>query len=377
MPSARRDWVRVIHDVLVSLSTRRIETADARLGWLIVFATIPAGLMGVLFEHAFRTRRRPASSRSGLIGQPRGRKIDPDARSAGWPVLGAHPPTVGLDEGPHDRQPETARAGPPVPRWIGLVEAVEHARQILGGDALAGVLRPLPGRPSRSFARRAAPGRREGCGAGRCRSGRQVPGGVERHRRRRRNRARSLRKARCRRRRLLRRRHPRWLLPTSARSKLSISRDSSPASASPMVRRSSTIRLRSCVCSRMVRMCLASGGKMPSSTAPAVPSITVNGVRSSWTTSATNRRRWSSARCSEAAISSNERPTSPNSSPRSASPERRRRSPPATPRDARASRVRGLAKRPATTKPATDAARAAARATRMIVSVVSCCTCAA
>ena len=50
-----RDWIRVIHDVLVSLSTGRIETADARLGWLIVFATIPAGLMGVLFEHTFRT----------------------------------------------------------------------------------------------------------------------------------------------------------------------------------------------------------------------------------------------------------------------------------------------------------------------------------
>jgi len=50
-----RDWIRVIHDVLVSVSTRRIETADARLGWLIVFATIPAGLIGLLFEHTFRT----------------------------------------------------------------------------------------------------------------------------------------------------------------------------------------------------------------------------------------------------------------------------------------------------------------------------------
>jgi undecaprenyl-diphosphatase len=50
-----RDWIRVISDVLGSVRTRRIETADARLGWLIIVATIPAGLMGVLFEHAFRT----------------------------------------------------------------------------------------------------------------------------------------------------------------------------------------------------------------------------------------------------------------------------------------------------------------------------------
>ncbi len=50
-----RDWIRVIRDVLGSVRTRRLETADARLGWLIIVATIPAGLMGVLFEHTFRT----------------------------------------------------------------------------------------------------------------------------------------------------------------------------------------------------------------------------------------------------------------------------------------------------------------------------------
>jgi undecaprenyl-diphosphatase len=50
-----RDWIRVIRVVLGSVRTRRIETADARLGWLIIVATIPAGLMGVFFEHAFRT----------------------------------------------------------------------------------------------------------------------------------------------------------------------------------------------------------------------------------------------------------------------------------------------------------------------------------
>ena len=50
-----RDWIRIAADVVGSLRTRRIETADARLGWLLIVATIPAGIMGVLFEHTFRT----------------------------------------------------------------------------------------------------------------------------------------------------------------------------------------------------------------------------------------------------------------------------------------------------------------------------------
>ena len=50
-----RDWVAIAGGVLGSVRSRRIETADARLGWLLIVATIPAGIMGVLFEHTFRT----------------------------------------------------------------------------------------------------------------------------------------------------------------------------------------------------------------------------------------------------------------------------------------------------------------------------------
>jgi undecaprenyl-diphosphatase len=50
-----RDWLRIARGVIGSLRTRRIESSDARLGWLLIVATIPAGLMGLLFEHAFRT----------------------------------------------------------------------------------------------------------------------------------------------------------------------------------------------------------------------------------------------------------------------------------------------------------------------------------
>ncbi len=50
----RETWIRIIRGVLESLRDRRIETPDQRLGWLLIVATIPAGIVGVLFEHELR-----------------------------------------------------------------------------------------------------------------------------------------------------------------------------------------------------------------------------------------------------------------------------------------------------------------------------------
>jgi undecaprenyl-diphosphatase len=50
----RKDWFKIIKAVLTSLQTRSIDTPDARLGWLLIVATIPAGLMGLIFENLFR-----------------------------------------------------------------------------------------------------------------------------------------------------------------------------------------------------------------------------------------------------------------------------------------------------------------------------------
>jgi undecaprenyl-diphosphatase len=51
----RRDWVRIISGFVRTFRTRTIETADERMAWLLVVATIPVGLTGFLFEHSFRT----------------------------------------------------------------------------------------------------------------------------------------------------------------------------------------------------------------------------------------------------------------------------------------------------------------------------------
>jgi undecaprenyl-diphosphatase len=49
-----RDWVRIVGGFVSSLRERRVETADQRLAWMIVLATIPVGLVGLVAEHPFR-----------------------------------------------------------------------------------------------------------------------------------------------------------------------------------------------------------------------------------------------------------------------------------------------------------------------------------
>jgi undecaprenyl-diphosphatase len=49
-----REWVRLIRGFFTSIVRGRIESADERLAWLIVVATIPVGIVGLVLEHQFR-----------------------------------------------------------------------------------------------------------------------------------------------------------------------------------------------------------------------------------------------------------------------------------------------------------------------------------
>ena len=51
----RSTWIRITEGFIVSIRRRRIETSAERLAWLIVIATVPVGITGLLFEHTFRT----------------------------------------------------------------------------------------------------------------------------------------------------------------------------------------------------------------------------------------------------------------------------------------------------------------------------------
>jgi undecaprenyl-diphosphatase len=60
------DWARIFRGLGRSLRDREIgDDADARLGWLLVVGTVPAGLLGLLLEHALR--HLFASGRSAAV----------------------------------------------------------------------------------------------------------------------------------------------------------------------------------------------------------------------------------------------------------------------------------------------------------------------
>ncbi len=53
----REQWVRIIKGFFRSLNTKQLASdSDAKLAWLLIAATIPAGLVGLIFEHALRTQ---------------------------------------------------------------------------------------------------------------------------------------------------------------------------------------------------------------------------------------------------------------------------------------------------------------------------------
>ncbi|MDF0529658.1 undecaprenyl-diphosphate phosphatase [Tsukamurella sp. 8F] len=51
----RRDWVRLIGALFTTFRTRRIETGDQKLIWMVIAATIPVGLVGLAGDHFMRT----------------------------------------------------------------------------------------------------------------------------------------------------------------------------------------------------------------------------------------------------------------------------------------------------------------------------------
>jgi undecaprenyl-diphosphatase len=49
-----RDWVQIIWAFFTTLRKRRVETRNEKLAWLIITASIPTGILGLLLEHPVR-----------------------------------------------------------------------------------------------------------------------------------------------------------------------------------------------------------------------------------------------------------------------------------------------------------------------------------
>ncbi|HTU94988.1 MAG TPA: undecaprenyl-diphosphate phosphatase [Solirubrobacteraceae bacterium] len=63
-----RDWIAIIRAFFATLGKRRVETPTERLAWLIICATIPVGILGLLLEKVVREAlAKPLSAAIFLI----------------------------------------------------------------------------------------------------------------------------------------------------------------------------------------------------------------------------------------------------------------------------------------------------------------------
>jgi undecaprenyl-diphosphatase len=63
-----RDWVRIVRGLVTSVVRRKVVEPEQRLGWLLVLATIPVGIAGVVLEHVFRVYlSRPEPTAAFLV----------------------------------------------------------------------------------------------------------------------------------------------------------------------------------------------------------------------------------------------------------------------------------------------------------------------
>ena len=132
-----REWLRLARGLITSVARRQVETPEQRLAWLIVIATIPVGLAGLRFEHAFRVLfARPEAAafflmvnggilllgeryrRRGRIPVPAGGAGPPDDQDQeDAPVsMAAAATTTGTPAGTGQEQPGARRPRPGRPR---------------------------------------------------------------------------------------------------------------------------------------------------------------------------------------------------------------------------------------------------------------------
>ena len=141
-----RDWVRIIGGFFSSIRYRQVQTRDQKLAWMIILATIPVGLVGVVADKPFREvfgkpivagvfliingvilycgekfRPRASIQADQAVAAERDRELVSAAGPAGYQAArpGTAPPgtrtgPTGYQDGPTGYQPGPARvrAGP-------------------------------------------------------------------------------------------------------------------------------------------------------------------------------------------------------------------------------------------------------------------------
>jgi undecaprenyl-diphosphatase len=157
----RRDWIRIVRGLVTSIARREVADPDQRLAWLLVLATIPVGIAGLLLEHTFRVYlSKPVPTALFLVANGvvllaaerlRRRAVvtvtEPVAVAAGT-TSGTAP---ARDDGAGSPTPEQAAdrriAGIPVRRALGIgaaqIAALAPGVSRSGAAMVAGLLRGL------------------------------------------------------------------------------------------------------------------------------------------------------------------------------------------------------------------------------------------
>lgn len=138
----RRDWMRIVGGFLTSVRDRSVATPDQRLAWLVVLATVPVGVTGLLLEHTFRTvLGKPVPAAAFLLANGvlllAGERM---RRTAPAPVAAAVG-AAGVASAPVGGEPDTAAdgrlaaAGPRTALVVGAAQALA----LLPGISRSGV----------------------------------------------------------------------------------------------------------------------------------------------------------------------------------------------------------------------------------------------
>jgi undecaprenyl-diphosphatase len=133
-----QDWMRIFRGLGRSLRDRRIgaDDTDARLGWVIVVGTIPAGILGLALEHALRELFASAQSAAAFL-------IVNGFLLLAFESLRRRPPRRGDGEG--DSDPRIAKISFKQALAIGtaqaaaLIPGISRSGVTMGGGLLSGL----------------------------------------------------------------------------------------------------------------------------------------------------------------------------------------------------------------------------------------------
>jgi len=136
----RRDWLRIVQGLGRSLRDREIRPgdADARLGWLLIVGTIPAGLLGLILEHPLRELFKSAESAAAFL-------IANGVMLYGAERLRRRPPRAAEAEDEVDPDTRIAKLswrqaiGVGTAQAIALIPGFSRSGATMGGGLLAGL----------------------------------------------------------------------------------------------------------------------------------------------------------------------------------------------------------------------------------------------